>query len=357
MTAAGRHPEQVQRRLTPDLVNQWRGRLGARVGGQAGDPHMRWSGVDGMATYNPLVELSADRPAEFGAMMYTRTLTKCSTYSTLHTPFRLERTPALVRERPYDHLIVLVNTLRGYSAVQQGPQKHTYRPGQLVFVNLAVPYRHHCDAVSDPVGMVIPLDLLGRQRHVAERARRPVGSDTVLSRAAAAFVTRFAIDTAIAGRPAPPVDTELAAIDLITAALAEVQSDSRHRLADDSLFIQEAARDLIERHHRDPDFAPDTVAAHLHVSRRQIYRNFEKAGESLAALIASRRAETARELLISQPGLSIAEIAQAAGFPGAATFRNRFRAQYGVGPREYRKLVQAGMDPSAATADSLRSRM
>ncbi|AZG48626.1 Transcriptional activator NphR [Gordonia insulae] len=294
-----------------------------------------------MADYNPLVDLTVDRPADFGAMMYSRSLEKLTTYCAIHTPFRLDRTPELVRERPYDNLVVLVSTLRGHTTVQQGTRDFAYLPGQLVFVNFAVPYSHYCDSVTDPMGVIIPIDLLGRQRHTAERARRPVASHTLLSRAAAGFVTRFAVDTAISSAPAPPVDTELAAVDLITAALAELNFEN-YRLEDNALFVHEAAVDLIDRHHRDPDFSPDVIASELHLSRRQVYRNFERTGESVAGLIAARRAETARELLMLNPGLAVGDVAAAAGFPSVATFRNRFRAHYGMGPREFRKLAADG---------------
>lgn len=338
-------PDDRPNRLSTGLVAQWRSRLGSQIGARAPDPPFQRRGVDGMADYNPLVELSADEPDEFGAMMYARTLSKVTTYCALHTPLRLERTSELVRDRPYENLVVLVSSLRGHTTVRQGTRDFAYLPGQLVFVNFAVPYSHYCDSVTDPMGLIIPIDLLGRQRHTAERARRPVASHTLLSRAAAGFVTRFAVDTAISAAPAPPLDTELAAVDLITAALAELNFDS-YRLEDNALFVHEAAMDLIERHHRDPEFSPDVIAEELHLSRRQVYRNFEKAGESVAGLIAARRVETAREMLALDPDLSIGEVAVAAGFPTVATFRNRFRSHYGVGPREFRKLVEeGGVDP------------
>lgn len=332
-------------RLNSRLIGQWRSRISAQTGSQPPAPPIQRFGPGGIDDYNPFVKLTTDQPENFGAMMYSRSLTKLSTFCAIHTPFHLERSPDLVHEQPFDSLAVAVSSLRGHITVQQGARDFAYLPGQLVFVNFAVPYRQSCDSVTDPMGIFIPIDLLGRQRHAVERPRRPVGSntyDTLLSRAAAGFITRFATETAISDAPPPPVDTELAAVDLITAALAELNFE-HHPLVDNALFVHEAALDLIERYHRDPTFSPDVIAQQLHLSLRQVYRSFEKTGESLAGLIASRRVQTACELLALDVDLSIGQIAHAAGFPSAPTFRNRFRAHYGIGPQEYRKLLAHGI--------------
>lgn len=325
-------------RLTCDLVSEWTTRLEAYAGASPPTPPIGRFGADGMTQYNALVELSAADPENFGAMMYRRTLSKLTTYCAIHTPILLERTPQLVRARPYECVVVHVSSMPGHMTVRQGARYVAYLPGQLVFVNLAVPYSLYCESVIDPTGIIIPIEMLGRLRKTAELTERTGASSTLLARAAAGFVTRFAADTALSSAPAPPVDTELAAVDLIAAALAELNVE-RYRLEDNTLFVHEAALDLIERHHRDPDFSPDVIAEELHVSRRQIYRHFENAGQSVAGLIAARRARSARELLEANPALSISEVAAACGFPSVATFRNRFRQHYGIGPRDYRKSV------------------
>lgn len=139
---------------------------------------------------------------------------------------------------------------------------------------------------------------------------------------------------------------------MIRAALGELDY-RRYHLPDNPLFVREAAIDLINRNHRDPAFTPDTIARSLHISRRQLYRHFENADESVSDVIASQRLQTACSFLTNRPDLTLAQVAAMSGFPSAATFRNRFRARYGVGPREYRSGSEAGR-PRVPTDDEAR---
>ena len=93
---------------------------------------------------------------------------------------------------------------------------------------------------------------------------------------------------------------------------------------------------LIEQRFRDPKFAAPQLSAELHVSRRQMYRHFSAAGESLADLIAKRRLEEVRSVLRAQPGKRLDEVARAAGFASTSAMRNRFRGAYGITPAEFR---------------------
>ncbi|MDY6811614.1 MAG: helix-turn-helix domain-containing protein [Actinomycetota bacterium] len=139
---------------------------------------------------------------------------------------------------------------------------------------------------------------------------------------------------------------------MIRGALGELDY-RRYHLPDNPLFVREAAIDLINRNHRDPAFTPDTIARSLHISRRQLYRHFENADESVSDVIASQRLQTACSFLTNRPDLTLAQVAAMSGFPSAATFRNRFRARYGVGPREYRSGSEAGR-PRVPTDDEAR---
>lgn len=80
----------------------------------------------------------------------------------------------------------------------------------------------------------------------------------------------------------------------------------------------------------------DPEGFELHMSRRQLYRHFAQAGESLADMIARRRLEEVCDLLVEQPGMGLEEVAHAVGFSSVSTMRNRFRAEYGMAPTEYR---------------------
>ena len=323
--------------LTPRTVAAWEARLG--IDRQQLARPARFIGSAGIEEWSGEVEVVPDDPEQFRAVRYSRDLSMTSTFCAVHSAARMERTPDRLRSAPAELLLVTVTSMRGRTLIRQGTQDHEYGAGDLMFVSTAAPFVQVAGTVTDPSGIAIPLSLLGKHRYVAEQPRRALSKRTPLSRAAAGFVRRFAADTAAADLPAPSSDTELAAIDLLTAALSELAVDDRYALQDDTLFNHQAALDLIARRHRDPDFTPDSIAAELHLSRRQLYRLFENTDQSLATRIADSRVETAREMLIANPWLPVAGISSASGFRSVATFRNRFKARYGMGPVEYRQQV------------------
>ncbi len=99
------------------------------------------------------------------------------------------------------------------------------------------------------------------------------------------------------------------------------------------------------QHLFDPDLTPGAIARAHNVSLRQLYKAFAEAGLSLEQDIVTRRLEAARARLASAAGRrrSIAATARATGFRDASHFARRFRAAYGMTPREWqRRSAQEG---------------
>jgi AraC-like DNA-binding protein len=80
---------------------------------------------------------------------------------------------------------------------------------------------------------------------------------------------------------------------------------------------------------------PDNLCADLGVSRRQLYKIFEKQG-GIAKYIRSRRLNVCHAALSASHGRSIAQIAADHGFTDAAQFSRQFRAEFGYNPSEVR---------------------
>ncbi|MBM7368068.1 helix-turn-helix domain-containing protein [Gordonia hydrophobica] len=329
---AARRPA-LATRLSPRAVAEWEARLGVANSPTRTRPK-RFTGQAGSVAYTPKLDVHVAEPEHFHAMRFAAGLSSIVTYCALQPAVTLERTAERVASDPSDTLLVSVSGMRGQSLVSQGGREFAYGPGDLVFISDAAPYRVVSSAVSDPAGMRIPFSRLGKHRHVAERLQRPVAANTPLARAASVFVRRFAAETS-ALNTAPGAVSEQAAVDLIVAVLSELDGVPS-AMEDNALFVQEATRDLIERHHRDATFTPDSIAEHLHLSRRQLYRYFENCENSIAGQIADRRLQSAHEVLVGNASASISSVALSSGFPTVATFRNRFKARYGVGPVEYR---------------------
>jgi len=102
-----------------------------------------------------------------------------------------------------------------------------------------------------------------------------------------------------------------------------------------------------QSHLTERDLTPDRIARELHVSVRSLYKVCEQTGLSLREWIIDRRLEGARGELAG-PGAgrrTIAAVARSWGFADPSHFARRFRAAYGVSPREVRDAAETGRFP------------
>lgn len=82
----------------------------------------------------------------------------------------------------------------------------------------------------------------------------------------------------------------------------------------------------------------DEVAAYVGLCRSQLYRVFMAAdGASPQQWIQHARLRRARELLLSQPALTLSEVAASAGYSGAPQMADAFRRFEHTSPREFRR--------------------
>ncbi|MGW0037456.1 helix-turn-helix domain-containing protein [Gordonia sp. NPDC003376] len=346
----------TSQRLSPDRIRDWQTQIGALDPiGDNSTRLFRRTGADGLANYLPAVEMVVDDPTGFDEVAYWRPLSDLLVYVLIRTPCTMRRDPALIDEYPSQYAIVGTQTFAGGGLLRQAGQELQYRhPNHLLVLNNSEPYEHTAYSVADLAGLWIPLELLGRDTTAGQAALAPVVADTPLARAAAAFVRNFAYDVAVRGADVDP-DTELAAIDLVRAAVGQRQAvDTFADLQNRPVFVREATRTLIEQNFRDPAFGAESIAKALHMSRRHLYRHFADIDETPATMIATRRLERARELLSHWENAGLEAIAAASGFTSAATLRNRFRAEYDMTPNEYRRDTLGGAaQPGSPPGDTV----
>jgi AraC-like DNA-binding protein len=134
-------------------------------------------------------------------------------------------------------------------------------------------------------------------------------------------------------------------------ALALLQATAQTRIDGERLSggLHEAARRLIAQRCCDPAFGPEQVVRAMGCSRATLYRTFALHDESISAVIWMARLELAHRLLGSAQGLgmSISELALAAGFREVTTFSHMFRRHHGMAPSEARERLR---ESSAAAA-------
>jgi len=100
-------------------------------------------------------------------------------------------------------------------------------------------------------------------------------------------------------------------------------------------------RVYVHQNLHDPALGPDAVAGSLAVSRRQLFRVCQQAGFSLEQYVIERRLEGAKADLATPAGRTrtIAASAHRWGFKDPTHFSRRFKAAYGMLPRDWRRLA------------------
>ena len=93
------------------------------------------------------------------------------------------------------------------------------------------------------------------------------------------------------------------------------------------------------QHATDPGLTPAAIADAHNVSVRQLYKACAGAGVRLEQWLIEQRLEAARAELVAPSGRrrSIAATARACGFADPSHFTRRFRAAYGMTPREWQR--------------------
>jgi len=129
-----------------------------------------------------------------------------------------------------------------------------------------------------------------------------------------------------------------ATTELVRALLVSAADDGRERReALEGTLLARVLRHA-RAHLGEPDLDAARLAAAHHVSVRHLYAQCARAGISLEQWLITQRLEAARRVLArpAQHPPAIAAVAASCGFTDAGHFARRFRAAYGMSPREWR---------------------
>ncbi|NYD66484.1 AraC family transcriptional regulator [Agromyces atrinae] len=296
---------------------------------------MSFDGAAGLAQFARGMDVVSPDAAEFSARLALVPLVHVAMSARLQTPLTTSRTERWIAEES-EGAIIFGAQNRGGVICRQGENAAVIAPGRSTLLLTDVPFVMEHPGVTEPVGLQVPLELLGVARdELVAVAALPL-PDSPLTRATRTFVNHFVHEAVVDGTAGDVADVELAVLDLVRATVAQAVGRAR-RLEDRTLYVRSTVRDLIERRHRSPEFSVDSIARALHLSRRQLYRYFSPDEDGLADLIAERRIESARRLLLDHPHAPIGEVAASTGFANANTFRSQFVRRFGVTPTEYRR--------------------
>ncbi|MGK8525246.1 helix-turn-helix domain-containing protein [Nocardia asteroides] len=255
---------------------------------------------------------------------------------------QLIRTPKQVRTAPAPVLAIAVQQA-GEGRYEQGGVQRVVRPGELHIMDLNAPYDFswHGDGIS--TCLHVPLDQLGLPTALISRAAAEVQDSPHYRLVAGHIVQLTAHADALSADPASAL-SGCASIELIRGLLLSAGSDESLIPSD---ILLSRIRAYIRRNLADPDLGAERIAKAHNMSVRQLYKVCAGAQYSLEQWIIGQRLEQVRRDLArpDQRHHTIATIARRWGFRDSSHFARRFRAAYGLSPREWRKTVVAVEDP------------
>ena len=108
---------------------------------------------------------------------------------------------------------------------------------------------------------------------------------------------------------------------------------------DEELFQYLSEGILREKLFLSPYFGRSDVVNHFHITKNRVSAAFSKGSShsSVSDFIRKCRLDYARQLMISEPQMSLIDVASNSGFIHATTFSTDFKSHYGLTPTQFRE--------------------
>ncbi|WP_198036956.1 helix-turn-helix domain-containing protein [Nocardia sp. BMG51109] len=248
--------------------------------------------------------------------------------------FCVVRTPRQIRQSPASSLQI---SLSRNSIVRrtQGNIRSELRPQQTHITDYNQPFEvDWCGGEGIALGIPlqdlgVPAETLRRADHLQASPFHSLIANQLLLMADAAEVL-----------VADPAATDLGAacVEMVRALLISAAGGHGDGTALPADIMITQIRHYIQQHLTDPDLAPASIARAHHISIRYLYKLCARANFSLHRWIIAQRLERVRRDLADPKNRhrTIAVIAQQYSFRDPSHFTRRFRAAYGMTPREWR---------------------
>jgi AraC-like DNA-binding protein len=229
----------------------------------------------------------------------------------------------------------------GVGRHQMGDRQRLVRAGDVMVVDVTRPFDFSWSGLGSSTSLQIPIAELGMPLHAVQKAAGRLESSALYG-----IVSRYLVeltrnaDRLSSSTSAPSLGE--ASVQLIRALLWGAADDepTPGEVLEQTLLVQ--VRAYAREHLRDPGLNAEQVALALSVSRRQLFRACARADFSLEQYVIGMRLEGAKSALGRPSGRnrSIASVAYSWGFKDATHFTRRFKAAYGMLPREWRRRAE-----------------
>ena len=253
-------------------------------------------------------------------------------------PCEVGRTALDIARDNSDDLLVSVQ-LAGKMILNQDGRQAVNEQGSFVLLDTQRPYTQVFQTRTRTIVLKIPREALeARLGRVAPLTAYTMEADRPITGLASGFLSMLAkrLDTFDG-----PVGLTIAeqALDLVALAFFVETQQSGSTLSSSRTITLLRLKSIIESRLYEPDLRPAAVAAEAGIRIRYANTLLSAEGTSLERYILNRRLERCRRALEDprQAHRTIGEIAFAWGFSDLSHFARRFKAEFGVSPREYRR--------------------
>ncbi|MFC8043231.1 helix-turn-helix domain-containing protein [Nocardia sp. NPDC057353] len=263
------------------------------------------------------------------------------------TAFRLLRSPRQVRSGPAEMLSVTVQEASNGLLGQYGNQQ-VLRPGELFLTDLNSPYDYGQPTYGSSACLQVPIESLGLPHEVVRDAATRLTASPLytLMMTHIGELTRRAEELSADPSAAALGNT---ATDLVRTLLASAY-DMQYARGLMAEVLLPRIRGYVRGHLGDPDLTPARIARAHDISVRKLFQLCAEAGFSLEQWIIEERLTGARDELLRDRDAPVAAVARRWGFVNHAHFSRRFRAAYGLSPREARRAASNAQSTEPCTA-------
>jgi AraC-like DNA-binding protein len=246
-------------------------------------------------------------------------------------------------------VVSIAAQVSGQTTKTHGGHRHTFAPGEISLTDFASPFQWQAAGESANMWFQFSYAELCLPAAAIQSAAGNLATSSLyeLFQTHVLQLYRF-LKEDIPASAAESLGS--ATLELARAVIATVgQGDlARNDVANEALVTRIEA--YVQQHLADPALSPESIAHAHHISVRQLYKLWSERDLGLAEWIMRGRLEGARHDIAKSGSPGIAAVARQWGFTDPTHFGRRFRAAYGISPREWRQAQDRQEVPRAAAS-------
>ncbi|WP_433782105.1 helix-turn-helix domain-containing protein [Actinomycetospora sp. CA-101289] len=251
----------------------------------------------------------------------------------------LRRTPRMARQMN-ECPIALALPLRASNQMLWDRENREFGPRDLILVDLSSPYVYRWPDDGASYAFHVDFDHLGLPMDTIRRATRDLRSSPLYPMVRD-HIVRVTTEAHLVEGSTAREHVGAASAELMHALIVSAAGDVRRTR--ETLHTSATARvqAYVRQHLHDHELGPARVAAANGLSVRALYKLYEGLGTSLEQSIIDQRLQGAKADLVrpERSADAVAAVARAWGFTNPSHFSQRFRAAFGVTPRQWRREV------------------